>query len=270
LPGSETPSRLSNKTLNLDGQIFRAWGPSEEPETISYTTWLADAYAEVDITPDIMKESFLHNNPEAPDDFAVTKIRDFPEKRGRLVLVEAGPDFAAYLQTKNLVLDYFMGDLEFRLAVEPAVNPRLKKKTPDNTKPPLPTHSRHEPGRDRGRPDDRRKPDGGHRADDPDGWLVAQSRKRKRGSSDKNKPKTADNDESRAKSATKTAKTQQKVKPNRPRHKSPKKRYRQRSRSRSRARSGSSSSSDSYDTASSSSSSDNNNRGHDTDSGDEH
>jgi hypothetical protein len=163
-------------TIDISGQKFRAWGPSEEPETTSLTTWLADAYSEIEVDPDNLKESFSHYNPAAPDDFSVTKIKDFPERKGRLVAVEAGPDFSAYMQAVNYKLDYIFGNLEFRLAVEPAVNPRPKKKPQGNPKDP----KAHPDGK-RDRPPERHEPEGHRRTDkDPGDWHLAQSRKRKR------------------------------------------------------------------------------------------
>jgi hypothetical protein len=258
------------KTVDISGQKFRAWGPTEEPETASFTTWLADAYSEIEVTPDILKESFLHNNPAAPPDFVITGIKDKSDKKGRLVVVEAGPDFTTYLQSKNHRLEYFIGDLEFRAAVETAPNPRPRRKPPTATTDSKHASRQHEATRDR-QPDrhhERQNPeDERRRKNDSEEWQLAQSRKRKRSMAAK---KDSDRHKLSSDKKPKAAAQPDRDKPNYTRKSDPdQKGHTKRSRRRSRTRSrSSSSSSGSGSSSADSDSSDQHNNDEDSDNDD--
>jgi hypothetical protein len=249
------------RQIDIDGQKFRAWGPTEEPETTSYTTWLADAYTDCAFTLDNLKKSITHNNPTAPTDFAVTNIKNFPEKNGRMVLVEAGPDFTLYLQNKSFTLDYFLGNLEFRPALEARPNPRPRNTLPGNKdkqgrsgaqpdpRRPETTRREQENRRDRS-PDDRddKNPDTNRRDKNPHEWQKVQSRKRKRSKAtdrrtDRNYKTWAEKSGHKDSKKSKSSKPQPEPAGRKPQPKNPK----PRSRSRSQSGSGSSSSSSSSD-----------------------
>jgi hypothetical protein len=120
--------KITLAKLKIDGQSFRAWGPTEMPPTTSLSTWLADSYAEINFDNDSLKQSILHFNPEAPDDLEIVTIKAIPNKKGRLVDFEAGQDFMVFVESSGWTLSYFLGNLEIRKVSEAPTN-RAKKKT---------------------------------------------------------------------------------------------------------------------------------------------
>jgi hypothetical protein len=173
--GNENSRKWLKSTLEklkIDGQCFRAWGPSEMPPTTSLSTWLADSYSEIDYDNESLKQSIIHFNPAAPDDLEIVTIKDIPDKKGRLVVFEAGPDFLTFVETAGWSLAYFLGDLEVRKVSEtPAGRPKKRL-------------HRDLPLAPRGGVASSADP----RVDVPGGWRMAESGSRKR-KGDLGKPK---------------------------------------------------------------------------------